>query len=147
MIRQSLFKIAFLLIFGCSFISTSETPVDRKLQITVSNIKSLEGNIMVAVFNADQKFLGEDVVAGKIEPVTQTGEMTIMIDGLPFGEYAISVFHDENANEILDANFVKMPVEPYGFSNNARGRFGPPTFEDAKINFTSSQNNFSIRLK
>ena len=41
--------------------------------------------------------------------------------------------HDENGNGELDANFVGIPREPWAFSNNARGNFGPPTWEDTKF--------------
>jgi len=48
------------------------------------------------------------------------------------GQYAIKVFHDENANGELDINFLGIPKESYGFSNHARGRFGPPPFAEAR---------------
>lgn len=145
--KKSFFKLAVLLSIGFNFTSVSESTISDKLLITVSNIKSAEGNIMIAVYDAGQEFLGQEMVTGKVERVTQTGEMTIVIDDLPFGEYAISIYHDENANENLDTNFFKLPTEPYGFSNDARGTFGPPSFEDAKIIFKSNQREFSIRLK
>ena len=143
----SLLKLSTLLSFGLG-LNWVDYGVDSNiLQLTVSNIKSIEGNIMVAVYDDPQKFTGDVVVKGKIERVTKTGEMTIEIADLSFGEYAISVFHDQNNNNILDSNMFKMPTEPYGFSNNARGRFGPPGFDDARINFNATQKTFSIRLK
>ena len=48
---------------------------------------------------------------------------------LPAGTYAIGLFVD--ANGVMDRNLFKIPKEQYGFSNNARGTFGPPSFEDA----------------
>ncbi len=53
------------------------------------------------------------------------------IFSLPIGEYAISAFYDTNHNGELDKNLLGIPTEPYGFSNNARGSFGPAKFEDA----------------
>ena len=135
------------MLIGFVITSVSENSGSQELQITVSNIKSVEGNIMIAVYTTDQKFLGDEMVSSTIERVTQTGEMSILVKDLPFGEYAISIYHDENANETLDTNFFKMPTEPYGFSNDARGSFGPPSFEDAKIDFKSSQQKIEIELK
>ena len=145
--KKTFFKLAILLFIGFNCTSVSESTISDKLLITVSNIKSAEGNIMIAIYDADQEFLGQEMVTGKVERVTQTGEMTIVIDDLPFGEYAISIYHDENANENLDTNLFKLPTEPYGFSNDARGTFGPPSFEDSKIIFNSNQREFSIQLK
>ncbi|MCX5903988.1 MAG: DUF2141 domain-containing protein [Proteobacteria bacterium] len=50
----------------------------------------------------------------------------LVFKNIPYGRYCIKAFHDENGNSRLDTNFAGMPVELYGFSNNARGRFGPP---------------------
>lgn len=138
------FTLSIIILSLSSFVKID---VSNQLQITVSNIKVAKGNMMIAVYNVDQKFLGQEHVTAKVEQVTQTGEMTITIDDLPFGEYAISIYHDENANDILDTNFFKLPTEPYGFSNNARGTFGPPSFEEAKIIFNTDQQNIKISLK
>ncbi len=45
------------------------------------------------------------------------------------GKYNISYFHDENKNNELDADFMGIPKEGYGFSNNASGKYGPPPIE------------------
>ena len=45
----------------------------------------------------------------------------------------ITVMHDRNDNGELDANFVGMPTEPWAFSNNATGSFGPPGWEQVKF--------------
>jgi uncharacterized protein (DUF2141 family) len=47
------------------------------------------------------------------------------------GKYAFKYFHDENNNnKKMDTNVIGIPKEGYGFSNNAKGRFGPPDFKD-----------------
>ena len=52
---------------------------------------------------------------------------------LPEGVYAIGIFVDVNRNNRMDRNFVGIPKEQYGFSNNAKGSFGPPSFMDASF--------------
>ena len=52
---------------------------------------------------------------------------------IPFGVYAIKAFHDENDNDRLDTNFLRIPKEPYGFSNDVRGSLGPPSFDRASF--------------
>ena len=54
---------------------------------------------------------------------------------LPFGEYSVSAYHDENANKELDTNWLGIPKEGTGASNNAKGKMGPPKYEDAKFDF------------
>ena len=144
-------SIAILLIlpsfFGFYDSGLSQSDHSQDLQLIISNIKTAEGNMMIAVYDDSQKFMGEDMVVGLSERVTQTGELKVVIKDLPFGIYAISIYHDENSNENLDANFFRIPKEPYGFSNNARGSFGPPKFEAAKFEFNSNVKSHHIKLK
>ena len=53
--------------------------------------------------------------------------------GLAAGRYVIKSFADENGNEKLDTNLVGLPTERYGFSNDAKGRMGPPSFDAAAV--------------
>ena len=66
---------------------------------------------------------------------------------LPFGKYAITIFHDVNDNEELDTNFIGIPKEPYGFSNNPKSSFGPPGFDDAVFEFEKDGYEIEIILK
>lgn len=68
----------------------------------------------------------------------------LQFEGAPPGSYAVMVFHDENGNGKLDKAANGMPLEGWGFSRNARGRFGPPAFQDARIELVAGVNN--IRL-
>ena len=55
------------------------------------------------------------------------------------GDYAVSVFHDENSNGKLDRNFMGMPKEGVGKSNDAAGHFGPPKYDDARFSYKGGQ--------
>ena len=63
------------------------------------------------------------------------------------GNYAIQVFHDENSDGQLNRNSRGIPVEGYGFSNNATGAMGPPVFSDAEIDVDSKARVFMIEMK
>jgi uncharacterized protein (DUF2141 family) len=62
------------------------------------------------------------------------------------GTYAISAFHDENNDKKVNSNFIGIPKEGIGVSNNAKGSFGPPKFDDAKFEFTQSDQSVGISL-
>ena len=47
--------------------------------------------------------------------------------------FAIGAHHDRNANEKLDKNALGLPTEPYGFSNNPKRGFGPPSYEEVAV--------------
>lgn len=101
------------------------------------------GELMVAVFNDAGQWLKKPVRAAR-QPL-QEGPVSLQLAGLPDGDYAVSLFIDRNANGKLDSNAMGMPTEPYAFSNDAIGNFGPPSFEKAKFS-VSGDTRAVIRL-
>ncbi len=86
-----------------------------------------------------------EVVLQKLAPVKQANRQTVKLY-LPSGSYAIACFHDENDNNKLDRSFSGFPTEIYGFSNDARGVFGPPNLEDQLFEHQKKQ-SIQIELK
>ena len=111
--------------------SATQLFAQNKLEVTVTNIRETTGTIRVALYNNENDFL-KKFQEGKIVKVSGK-EVTIVFDNLKKGDYAVSVYHDKNDNQEMDSNFMGIPSEPYGFSNNAMGTFGPPSFEKAKV--------------
>lgn len=102
------------------------------LTIVIEDIRDASGTVQVQVLAGQAQFEGAGTVAQFLEQAVE-GTLTITAEDLPPGEYAIRIMHDVNGNDELDANFVGMPTEPYAFSNNAKGMFGPATWEDARF--------------
>lgn len=130
MIHRAL--LATLLLTGLPLLASADT-----LTVTVNNIKKA-GEIHVAVYDNAEAFEADrgekggaapGISEGTIEMV-QPGSVTYVYE-LPPGTYAIGIFHDINLNNKMDSNFLGIPVEQFGFSNNARALFGRPDFEDA----------------
>jgi len=102
--------------------------------ITVTQIKIESGLLRISIFDSKDGFPNKYKRALKfINLKIESPEMKIILPDVPFGEYAIAILHDENNNEKMDTNFLRMPKEGYGVSNNVRGTFGPPKFENAKF--------------
>lgn len=102
------------------------------LTIVIEDIREAEGTLQIQVLAGQAQFDGDGVAAQFLKSAV-AGSMTFVAADLPSGEYAIRVMHDVNGNDDLDANFVGMPTEPYAFSNNAKGRFGPAKWEDVRF--------------
>ncbi len=117
---------------------------ENTLTVKITNIKTSEGEIAVALYNAEKKFMKSSYKTKTGKAVAGTVE--IIFENIPQGQYALSVMHDENKNLKLDTNLLGIPKEGFGFSNNAMGNFGPPSFEKAKIEITGSK-EISIKLK
>ncbi len=67
------------------------------------------------------------------------GRAVATFEGVPAGPFAISVFHDKNGNAELDADLLGIPSEDYGFSADARDMFGPPSFEEARLELAAGE--------
>jgi uncharacterized protein (DUF2141 family) len=109
---------------------------DITLEVSGLDASRLEGStLMVAVFTQPSQWLGQPLIGRRfvVGPEAANGKISVQLSGLPEGPLALSVFHDANGNGRLDANAMGMPIEPYGFSNDAAGVYGPPKFEQAVL--------------
>lgn len=140
-------KIIFTIL--CLFITINSFAGDEKgsLTIRVNNIQVKSGTIHLALYNQAEDFLTEKTYLATIEAVNDSEELVIVLNDLPFGEYAISLYHDENDNKELDKYMGLIPKEAYGFSNNARGSMGPPSYDQSKFIFNENEMEISIRVE
>lgn len=116
------------------------------LKIWVKGFRSLKGSVFVGLYNKPQGFASENSYRNFSYEITGS-EMWVSFDTLNKGNYAIAVIHDENNNQKLDQGDMGIPIEGYGFSNDARGLFGPPDFRLAMFYFSaSSDKTISINL-
>lgn len=126
--------ILFLVGMGCSLAMTVQA---QSLTVSIKNVKSNKGTIRVGIFNSQNDFLKKQLFGQVIK--STSGEALVVFDNVPVGAYAISIIHDENENGELDSNFFGIPKEGFGFSNDAMGTFGPPSFEKASFNWTGKE--------
>jgi uncharacterized protein (DUF2141 family) len=115
------------------------------LTIHVDDVREAGGNILVALYNSAGSFLKTTVATSSIAAATAAN--TVVLKDLPAGEYAFAVFHDANSNARLDKNMFGMPTEPYGFSNNALGNMGPPSFEQARFTLPAAGATVRVSLR
>lgn len=105
----------------------------QTLTLEVRDLEKPEGYLYVAVYSSAEDFMKKPLTAFRVE-VTDT-VVTIPCQGLPAGSYAISLFHDLNGNGKLDTGMFGIPAEGYGFSNDAKGVMGPPSYEKCCFTF------------
>ena len=117
-----------------------------KIKVIVTGFENDIGNCRFAIDNSKYVYEREDTVwIGKVLPIVNK-QVIVVIDSLEYGEYAVRVFHDENKNEIVDTNILGIPTEDYGYSNNASGWFGPPSWEKAKFIFNKPEMTIEIEV-
>ena len=105
------------------------------------------GRFAVAVFREGGGFPDADrAVASRT--VRPEGAVTrVVFADLPPGRYAVAAFHDADENGRLTLWPIGLPREAYGFSNDARGRFGPPTFDSAAFTLGPGGARQSLTLR
>ncbi len=110
--------------------------------VTLGGVAGQNGALMGAICNknsflkACQYFAVQPAAAGNV----------LKFPGVTPGSYAVMVYHDENMNGRLDKSANGMPQEGWGFSRNARGHYGPPTFDDARIDIKAGNNDVALDM-
>ena len=134
--------VKLMIIFFSFFMPISQEK--HNLEIKITGISQVQGSMMIAIYQPQHEFLGEEGFYFEAIPVKNSGQLTVHTL-LPEGKYAISIFHDLNSDGELNTNLLGIPKEPYGFSIT-RGSFGPPSFEEASF-LVSSGKQIEIEIK
>lgn len=102
------------------------------LSLSVANGPATDATLYVALYNDAASYANGTPAATQTAPM-QGGTARLVFRNLAPGRYALRVFADENGNGKLDTNLMGMPIERYGFSNDAKGNRAAPEFEAAAI--------------
>lgn len=120
------------------------SPEKKNLCVTVTNIQG-KGLIRSGVYRPTDKFLKYTPIGYIADPKGQNS-VTINISDLPYGEYAIVLFHDKDGNGILNQKIFGIPTEPFAFSNNVRPKLSAPKWDKCKFTYSPDKNCITIKL-
>lgn len=140
--------ILVLLIIAPSSLATPVS-IKGKLIILVSNIKTQKGTIKLALFNSKETYTNSKAVPYQAasSTITSKGTSIIVLDNLPYGEYAIKLFQDKDNLGYLETNWLGIPKEGYGFSNNPTAQHGIPDYDAVKFSLTKKNTRQNITLQ
>jgi uncharacterized protein (DUF2141 family) len=125
-------RITLIVVIFFSFFSIiAQENSTQDVIVKMINFKNNSGKVFIALHNSQSTFLVKEFMSSIVQ--IENNECTVTFKKVPAGTYAISLFHDENDNGKMDTNFLGIPKESYGCSNNAKGFMGPPKWEDAKF--------------
>ncbi len=94
-----------------------------------------QGQVVVSLFDDKKNYLKEALVTGR-EKVLDNDSVDVVFPDLAIGTYAASVYYDLDNDGELDTGIFRIPSEPVGFSNNAKGKFGPAKWKKTRFEFT-----------
>ncbi|MBL4585992.1 MAG: DUF2141 domain-containing protein [Flavobacteriales bacterium] len=142
-------KLLLHLLLTISFFTTvaAQDFNSGTIVLSVNGFNSNKGKLWLALYDNAKAFPSSQKEAIRTEQYEiKNNRVSIKLENINYGIYAISVFHDENSNGKMDANWIGIPQEGIGASNNAKGFMGPPKFEDAKFELDSKQLDLKINL-
>jgi uncharacterized protein (DUF2141 family) len=141
--------ISYIILIICilSYDLKAQLQDSGSIHITVTGLKNTKGQLGILLFNSAQGFPSDWQQAEQqlLLPISGAA-VEYTITGLNYGEYAIAVLHDENMNNQMDTNFLGIPKEGNGASNNVKGSMGPPKFKDAAFQLTSEKYLAEIKM-
>jgi len=115
------------------------------MTVIVENLDNNVGFVVIALFNSKDAWDGKaKALRGGKEAITNN-TASFIFQNIPYGEYALRFFHDEDDDNEMDSNFLGIPSEDYGFSNKAKATFGIPDYEEAKFMFDEA--NAVVRMQ
>ena len=125
-----------------------EQSANNELTLTVENIKNSDGVVRVLLFKGPEGFPDQHQLAFQnASIVIEKNKAVYTFKNIPDGTYAISLFHDSQNTGKLRTNALGIPKDGYGFSNNASGIVGAPSFEKASFKLTETVKQITIKLK
>ena len=139
------FMLAAICVLGAAAAQEVREPV---IIVRLTGFSDWRGMARVAVFDSDE-YWPEDVEFSvrRVSSTIEADTVLMAIEGLPPGSYALAAFHDEDADSVFDRGLFSVPTESYGFSNNVRGRTGPPDFLDALVLLDRDTLRLDIELR
>lgn len=129
------------------FAALAGTAAPGSVDADVTGFRSSKGQVLACLTTRADRFpdCQKDPNARRVTIAT-TNAGTLRFDGLPSGDYALALIHDENGNGRLDT-MMGIPREGFGFSRNPAIRFGPPRFSEARISVTSGAVDQNVKVK
>ncbi len=130
--------LLLLLLLFASFTVISRV-TENKLSLSITNLRNNKGHVLISVYKDGVGYPEELDKAVRRAKLTITNKTaSVSFAGLASGNYAIAILHDENNDGKMNTNFLGIPKEGYGFSNNVMGTFGPPTFSKASFQYNAN---------
>ena len=139
---------------GVSIGAVSQEPANTcpswgaPIHVHVHGIRNADGTVKAALYGPDPNtFLVKGKKADKEREPAEEGSMTLCMAAPEMGRYAVVVYHDENDNHKFDRNFVGLPIEGFGVSNDPTLFLAPPSFEEAAFEVNGDLTNVEVEIK
>lgn len=118
------------------------------IHVHVHGIRNAHGKVKVVLYGPDPKtFLVKGKKADKEREPAEEDSMTLCVVAPEKGRYAAVVYHDENDNGKFDRNWIGLPIEGFGVSNNPTLFLAPPSFEESAFEVKEGLTHVEVEVK
>ena len=129
-----LLSIVFGLLVSMTAVPPTSPP-NSSFIVTVAGVPSADGHVYVALYRNSEDFPKTNLADYTRKVPASAGLVKVDFADLTPGKYAVAVFHDADGSGSITTSMLGLPQEAYGFGNDARGTFGPPSFASAVVEF------------
>jgi uncharacterized protein (DUF2141 family) len=132
------FAILALTLASAAFPAFSQAqPASSGVKVEVTGFRNDKGQLGCSLWNGPQGFPRDDshILKHVWAPINAARGECVFNGPFPAGDYAVTLFHDENKNGKFDSNMIGYPLEGYGFSNNVVPKFSAPTWDQCKFRY------------
>lgn len=141
------FLLFAILIFSSFSKSLECAEKNGQLKIVFDGIESTQGHLRITVNRTESEWKDDALAYQRIILESTQEPLETLLPQIPYGEYSVRVFQDLNDNQKLDTNFIGIPTEPIGISNNVKGRMGPPPFQKTLFSVNQPAQTIHIDVK
>ena len=139
---------------GVSIGAASQEPANTcpswgtPIHVHLHGIRNAKGTVKAVLYGPDPNtFLVKGKKADREREPAEEGSMTLCVAAIDKGRYAVVVYHDENDNHKFDRNWIGLPTEGFGVSNNPTLFLAPPNFEESAFEVNGELMNIEVEVK
>jgi uncharacterized protein (DUF2141 family) len=116
------------------------------LRVQVQKLRNDHGHLLAAIYDDPVGFPREGRPARNAKVEIRGGQATATFEGLPPGEYAVAVHHDESGDGKMNVNLLGLPTEGFGLSNFDKLKMTPPSFDQSKFDYPGGEKAIEIKI-
>ena len=148
--------LAWLVLSGCQMFDRGEgfdgsgtvSGGMATVKVRIHGIAKPRGTLNVGLYSSSETWLTTEYSHSKNGRVGRVGEVIeIILEDVPSGAYAVSLFQDLDDTSSLSRNAFGIPTDPWGMSNDAVGTLGPASFEAAVVKIEPPETVLDVRLR
>ena len=134
-VRVRFVALALLLAVVALPVSSRAQDASKGIKVEITGLRNSNGQLVCSLWPGLQGFPRDDshILKHVTAPIKNASGECVFAGNFPAGDYAVTLFHDEDSSGKFKSNMIGYPLEGYGFSNNIVPQFSAPTFDQCKF--------------